>query len=43
MDIDLSLEEFNHITSYKPGTCDCDICKAYWKKVNEWIDSGYKI
>ena len=37
MNIKLTLEDFNHICNYKPGTCDCDICTKYWRQVSKWL------
>ncbi|GAH27305.1 unnamed protein product, partial [marine sediment metagenome] len=34
----LSLDDFNHICDNKPGTCDCEICKEYWKQVDKWLE-----
>jgi len=40
MDIRLTPEEFEHITSHKPGTCNCELCKWFWSQVGKWMESS---
>lgn len=39
MDIKLTMEEFNHISSSK-GICECDICKKFKQLLNKWIEDN---
>ena len=43
MNIKLTTEELEHICVNAPGTCKCSVCERYWKQVNKWVESGYKI